>query len=95
MSLIGSPITASIIQAAQAQQVASKARDRKRTEETTTQRDEDLVELRIKGLESADAVHDLPANDSEQAKTEDDAKDHQLKSKNSDKNQKPQIDITG
>ena len=93
MSSIGSPIAASLVQAAQAQQVASKARDRKRTEETTTHREDDLVELRIKGLESAEAVRDLPANDSEQAETEDDAKDHLLKSKSS--NQKPQIDITG
>ena len=51
MSSIGSPSAASLLQAAQAQQVASKARDRKRAEETKTQRDDDLVELRVEGLE--------------------------------------------
>ncbi len=75
MSSIGSPSAASMLQAAQAQQVASKARDRKRAEETKTQRDDDLVDLRVEGLESAEAIRDLPANDSEQGKAEHESKD--------------------
>ncbi len=93
MSSIPSASAASVIQAAQAQQVASKARDRKRAEETKTQRDDDLVDLKVKGLESAAAVHDLPSNDSEQGKAEHESKDNLPKDENS--NQKPQIDITG
>ncbi len=93
MSSISSPSAASIIQAAQAQQVASKARDRKRAEETKTQRHDDLVELRVEGLESVDAIRDLPANDSEQGKAEHESKDNLPKDESSD--QKPQIDITG
>lgn len=93
MSSIGSPSAASVIQAAQAQQVASKARDRKRSEETRTQRDDDLVELRIKGLETAEAIHDLPTNDSEQGKAEHESKNNLPKDESND--QKPQIDITG
>lgn len=83
----------SIAQAAQAQQVASKARDRKRAEEIKTQRDDDLVELRVEGLESLEAVRDLPANDSEQGKAEHQAKDNLPNAASHD--QKPQIDITG
>lgn len=93
MSSIGSPSAASLLQAAQAQQVASKARDRKRAEETKTQRDDDLVELRVEGLESAEAIRDLPANDSEQGKAEHESRDNLPNDENS--NQKPQIDITG
>lgn len=93
MSSIPSASAASVIQAAQAQQVASKARDRKRAEEIKTQRYDDLVELRVEGLESAEALHDLPSNDSEQGKAEHESKDNLPKSDSSD--QKPQIDITG
>ena len=82
-----------MLQAAQAQQVASKARDRKRAEEIETQRDDDLVELRVEGLESLEAVRNLPANDSEQGKAEHQAKDNLQNGASSD--QKPQIDITG
>ena len=92
MSSIGSPIITSLAQAAQAQQVASKARDRKRSEETKTHRDDDLLELRVKGLESAEAVKDLPANDSEQGKAEHQAKDNLLKGNDND--QKSQLDVT-
>ncbi len=93
MSSIPSSSAASVIQAAQAQQVASKARDRKRAEETKTQRDDDLVELRVKGLETSEAVHNLPTNDSEQGKAEHESKDSLPNDESS--GQKPQIDITG
>jgi len=93
MSSIPSASAASMLQAAQAQQVASKARDRKRAEETKTQRHDDLVELRVEGIESTEAIRDLPANDSEQGKAEHESKDNLPKDESRD--QKPQIDITG
>lgn len=72
MSNIGSPITTSLIQTAQAQQTASKARARQRAEETRTARDddEDTVELKVTNLESDDAVRAIPQNDSEEAEAE-------------------------
>lgn len=69
-SIGGSPITTSLIQTAQAQQTASKARDRERAEADRTRRDEDLVELRVEGVETTEAVRKLPHNESEQAETE-------------------------
>jgi hypothetical protein len=70
MSVIGSPIETSALQAIQAQQVASKARDREKAESSTGRRFNDLVELRVTGVESIDAVRSLPQNDSEQSHTE-------------------------
>lgn len=74
MSSIGSPIDASILQAAQAQQVAGKARSRERAATDRRVRQDDLVELRVAGVETADAVRKLPHNDSGQADAERDAK---------------------
>ncbi len=76
MSMIGSPIETSILQAAQAQQTASKARDRERAATERARRFQDLVELRVAGMEMAEAVRKLPQNDSEQAGAEHQAKDH-------------------
>lgn len=70
MSSIGSPIQTSLVQAAQAQQTASKAKDRERAVTEQIRREQDRVELRVAGLESADAVRKLPSNDSEQAEDE-------------------------
>jgi hypothetical protein len=70
MSVIGSPIETSALQAIQAQQVASKARDREKAESSTGRRLNDLVELRVAGVESIDAVRSLPQNDSEQSHAE-------------------------
>jgi hypothetical protein len=70
MSVIGSPIETSALQAIQAQQVASKARDREKAESSTGRRFNDLVELRVAGVESIDAVRSLPQNDSEQSHAE-------------------------
>ena len=70
MSIIGSPNAASLVQAAQAQQTASKARDKERAATQRTQRSKDEVELHVDGLESAEAVKSLPENDSEQARQE-------------------------
>lgn len=68
MSVVGSPIETSLLQAAQAQQAASKARDReKAAQDSAARRFQDLVELRVAGVESAEALRKLPSNDSEQA----------------------------
>ncbi len=67
MSIIGSPIDTSLIQAAQAQQTASKARDKERAEAERTQRYTDMLDLKVAGVVSADAARQLPRNDSEQA----------------------------
>lgn len=75
MSVIGSPIDTSLVQAAQAQQTAAKARDRERKVEERTQRYIDELELKVGGLESTEAVRRLPKNDSEQAQSEHESKD--------------------
>lgn len=67
MSVIGSPIDTSLVQAAQAQQTASKARDRERAASERSQRYTDMLELRVSGMESSEAVRQLPHSDSEQA----------------------------
>lgn len=71
MSTIGgTPIDTSLLQTAQAQQTASKSRDRERAVTERARRYQDLVELRVAGVESDDAVRALPQNDSEQAEDE-------------------------
>jgi hypothetical protein len=72
MSSIGSPIDASVLQAAQAQQTASKARDRERAASERGRRLRDMVDLRVAALETADAVRRLPQNDSGEAEAEHD-----------------------
>ncbi len=67
MSTIGSPILTSLLQVAQAQQVVSKARDRERRASDQTRRFQDLVDLRVAGLETAEAVRDLSSNDPDKA----------------------------
>jgi hypothetical protein len=73
MSSIGDPINTSLIQAAQAQQSASKARDREKAETPGGRRFQDLVELRVAGLETADAVRKLPQNESQESESEHEA----------------------
>lgn len=70
MSSIGSPIHTSLVQAAQAQQNASKAKDREKAVAEQVRREQDRVELRVAGVEAADALRKLPSNDSEQAEDE-------------------------
>jgi hypothetical protein len=71
MSVIGSPIETSLLQAAQAQQAASKARDKeKAARDSAARRFQDIIELRVAGIESADALRKLPSNDSQQAESE-------------------------
>lgn len=74
MSVIGSPIDTSLVQAAQAQQTASKARDRERAASERSQRYTDMLELRVSGMESSEAVRQLPHSDSEQADHEREAR---------------------
>ncbi|MHC4990789.1 MAG: hypothetical protein ACYTGC_07385 [Planctomycetota bacterium] len=66
----GSPIETSLVQTAQAQQVASKSRDREKAASEQARRSADQVELRVAGVESADAIRKLPQNESEQAEEE-------------------------
>jgi hypothetical protein len=70
MSSIGSAADLSILQTAQAQQVASKARDREKASTEGGRREKDRLELRVAGVESADAIRRLPQNESEQAESE-------------------------
>jgi hypothetical protein len=71
MSSIGSPIQTSLIQTAQAQQVAGKSRDREKSAASdSARRMADQVDLRVAGVEGDDAVRRLPGNDSEQAAAE-------------------------
>lgn len=68
------PIESSLLQAAQAQQSASKARDKERAASDRSRRYRDLVDLRVDGVETSEAVRRLPQNDSEQAESEHDAR---------------------
>lgn len=70
MSSVPGPIDASLLQTAQAQQVAAKARDRQKADAERSRQIRDLVELRVLGVEAPDAIRRLPANDSEQAEEE-------------------------
>ncbi len=65
----------SLLQAAQAQQVASKARDRERAATTQTRRFQDMLDLKAAGVEAVEAIHDLPADDSEHPDPEREAPD--------------------
>jgi hypothetical protein len=94
MSSIGSPIDTSLVQAAQAQQTASKARDRERAASERTQRYTDLLDLKVAGLESAEALRQLPQNDSEQANDEHEAKGHRRRGEGETDEGQPHIDVT-
>lgn len=93
MSIGGTPIDTSLLQTAQAQQTASKARDRERVLNEQTQRYLDQVELRVAGMESSEAVRRLPPNDSEQADAEHEAEGRQLGSEPEGED-RPRIDVT-
>jgi hypothetical protein len=96
MSSIGSPADLSILQAAQAQQVASKSRDREKAASDSGRRYQDLLELRVAGLETAAALRKLPSNDSEQAESEHDAQNLPQKYRADDEGadpERPHIDV--
>ena len=70
MSVFGTSLEASALLAVQAQHVASKARDREKSESANGRRFQDLVELRVAGVEISDGIRGLPSNDSEQGDQE-------------------------
>ncbi len=92
MSTISSPLDTSLIQAAQAQQTASKARDRERAEAERTQRYTDMLDLKVAGVVSSDAARQLPRNDSEQADHDREARKQPIPR---DDDQASHIDVTG
>jgi hypothetical protein len=94
MSSIGSPIDTSLVQAAQAQQSASKAKDKERATSERTQRYADQLELRVAGLESAEALRQLPENESEQANDEHEAKGHRHRGEGGSDENRPHVDVT-
>lgn len=92
MSTIGSSIEASILQAAQAQQSASKARDREKAVSDSTRRFADQVELKVAGVENPNAVRQLPHSESEESEQEQQANDHNIRQTPDD--EAPRIDVT-
>ncbi|UCD75816.1 MAG: hypothetical protein JSV91_02640 [Phycisphaerales bacterium] len=88
MSVVGSPIETSLLQAAQAQQTASKARDKERAVADTARRFKDLVELRVAGVESAEAVRQVPQNESQEAGSENQSNRPGLDE------ERPRVDVT-
>lgn len=92
MSVVGSPLETAVLQAIQAQHVASKARDREKAQSASGRRFNDLVELRVAGLETAEAVRQIPHNESEQAQTEHDSH-RPATEQQSDEEQRPRIDV--
>ncbi|MGI9014062.1 MAG: hypothetical protein ACR2GY_07420 [Phycisphaerales bacterium] len=98
MSTIGSNIETSLIQTAAAQQQAAKARDKERARRNESAREADSVELRVAGVEDAEAIRALPENDSEQAESEHRHELHDQPRKRNDNDADeapPHIDVTG
>jgi hypothetical protein len=90
MSVVGSSLETAALQAIHASHVASKARDKEKAESASGRRFNDLVELRVSGVETADAVKPLPRNDSEQAECEHQEQDH---STGEPPDERPHIDL--
>ncbi len=93
MSVVGSPVETSLLQAAQAQQVASKSRDREKAASDTARRFEDQVDLKVAGVESADAVRKVPQNDSEQAQAARRSGPGQTASSGAPDDDRPRLDV--
>jgi hypothetical protein len=89
MSLSGSPISGSIVQAAQAQQVAARGKDRQRAIDESARRFEDLVDLSVAGTETGQAIRRVPENQSEQA----DAEEQPKRELAAEADQRPRIDL--
>jgi len=71
MSVIGSPMETSVVLALQAQQAAVTARDREKAATTdAAKRFEDMVDLKVAGVEDEKAVRALPKNESQERETE-------------------------
>ncbi len=82
----------SLLQAAQAQQVVSKARDRERASTDQTRRFQDMLDLKAAGVEAVEAIRDLPADDSEHAEPEHQAPDESDQDETED--DRSSLDIT-
>ena len=98
MSVVGPTSDASALLAIQAQYVASKARDREKSESANGRRFEDLVELTVAGVETGDGVRGLPSNDSEQGDQERESRKQQqggyAKVVEEGEDGRPRIDVT-
>ena len=92
MSSIGSPLLTSLLQAAQAQQVVSKARDRERAATDQTRRFQDMLDLKAAGVEAVEAIRDLPSDDSEHAEPEHKAPEESKQDESED--DRSSLDIT-
>ena len=91
MSTIGSPLNTSLVQAAQAQQVASKSRDREKAATEAGKRYKDQVDLKVAGVETESAVRPLPHTESEQSEQE--HRSHDLPVAARDQEEAPRIDL--
>ncbi len=92
VSIGGNPIATSLVQTAQAQVTAAKARDRERVLSERSRRYMDLVDLRVADLESTETVRRLPANESGQAEAEHQAEGRRPGSV-ADDDERPRIDV--
>lgn len=63
VSTVGKAADASALQAAQVQQLASKARDKERAAGETARRGQDAVDLRVAGAETSEAVRPVTNED--------------------------------
>ena len=93
MSSIDAPLNTSLLQAAQAQQQASKARDKEKAATESARRFQDMVELRVAGMETAEAVRRLPQNESEQAETEQESTSQPQQQTPGEDEERPHIDV--
>lgn len=93
MSSIGSPIDTSLLQTAQAQQTAAKAKDKEKEASRRGRRLQDLVDLRVVETEGPEALRKLPRNDSEQADSEHEAQDHSPLKRKRDGDDQPHVDV--
>ena len=93
MSTIGGPLNTSLIQAAQAQQTASKARDREKAASRRTRDPRDVVDLRVSEVELPEAVRHLPRNDSEEAEDEHRRQHVDTGASDEDRPERPSIDL--
>ena len=76
---------------AQAQQVASKSRDREKAATESERRYKDQVDLKVAGIETESAVRQLPHTDSEQSEQE--HRSHDLPVSSRDQEEPSRIDL--
>ena len=84
----------SLVQVTQAQETASKTRDRQKAADDRTRRLEDTLDLKVSGVEQVDAARRLPDNDSEEG-DDDRRRHHAEESPGGDgDDDRPSIDFT-